>query len=567
VRRTKQSTKVLVASLVAVSMVVGACSSGDSTDTATTVKSAESSATTVASSGAATTAKPGTPVPETLNIQVSEFATLNPFKSSGVGRGTVNAVMYLPLVYLDETNTVVGAAAESFKVSADGLTTTFKLKQGLQWSDGEKFDADDVVWSLKKYLTGSLSTWASRHCCVVGQADGTFGGIKKVDDYTVDVTLEKLDPTWLVVLAAQSWIVSMLPEHALSKFSDTELGTTNYFETKPLTLGAYKFVEWKKDEYVLFERNEKWPKQPAFAKVKLKFLQSDVAAAQLETGELAASSSVAPIDAKRLTSKPSIALAQSPGVYPEVLQFAVDNPALKDPRIRQAMIYALDLDAICKEVMLGYCAVQWNQVRLRAPKWAIPTEGLEPYKYDPAKAKKLLADAGWKADQKVTIINTGGADRVRSTESLIIQASFAAVGIKAEILSTDTATLLNYAKEPSQRGAFFMFINRGAHFAADPNQVSPYTRCSTFYPKGANLSFYCDPELDALWDKGLTSTDPAVRGPIYQQAFKKISANPDVVNLYWPDALLVFNKSLKGIKGLGQPEWFTWNLADWKWEG
>ena len=243
----------------------------------------------------------------------------------------------------------------------------------------------------------------------------------------------------------------MLPEHVLSSMTDEELTTTEYFNTEPVTLGPYKFIEWRKDEYVAFERNDDWATPATFPKLQLKFLQSDVAAAQLETGDLVASSSIAPLDAKRLAELDSVDVSNSPGVYPEVLQFAVDNPVLQNPLVRQAMMYSIDLDAICEEVMLNYCSVHWNQVRLLAPEWAIPTEGLEPYEYNPDKAKELLAEAGWNPDQKIIIHNIGGADRVRSTEALIIQASFQAVGIKADIVSTDSATFLAMAKDPAQR--------------------------------------------------------------------------------------------------------------------
>ena len=116
------------------------------------------------------------------------------------------------------------------------------------------------------------------------------------------------------------------------------------------------------------------------------------------------------------------------------------------------------------------------------------------------------------------------------------------------------------------RGDFYMFINRGAHFTADPNQVSPYTRCSTFYPDGANLSAYCRPELDALWDQGLTSTDPEVRAPIYHEAFQMINADPrrghPVLARDDDHAQLVADRG--GIRS-ASAEFFTWNIAEWGW--
>lgn len=510
----------------------------------------------------------GGPVPDTLTIHVDgSMATLNPFLSSGSGRSYLNAVIYKPLLFLDTDSEVAGGVAESWDVSDDGLTITFNLRQDLTWSDGEPFTSDDALWSMQKMLTPDVSLWANRIGGVLGQEEGTFEGLSAPDDYTLIVELAGPNPAWVTILASLGFLIPMMPEHIVGGMSDEELTTTEYWNDEPVTLGAYKFVRWERDQFVELVRDDNWPTSPAFDTVQFKFLQSDVASAQLETGDLHLSTLVAPLEAARLDALDSVTVSTAPGVWPEVLQFADDDPLLQDPRVRQAMIYALDLDALCNEVMQGYCRVTWNQVRLLAPEWAIPTDDIIEYEYNPDRARELLEEAGWDENNKLTMINIGGTDRVRSTEAVVIQAAFAEVGVKLDILSTDVGTLLDASREESERGLWQMFINRGAHFAADPNQVSPYNSCDTFYPNGANLSWYCRPELDELWAQGLEGVTPEERAPIYHEAFRFLNADPDVISLYWPDTIVAKSSALTGIDPVGQPEYVGWNIDQWGWDG
>ena len=504
--------------------------------------------------------------PDVLNVQIGEFATLNPFLSSGIGRSSVNAAIYMPLVYLGADNTVQPGVASSWTESEDGLTYTFTLRDDLVWSDGEPFDSADALWSMSKYLDAELSQWASRIGGVAGQGEGEVpSGLTAPDATTLVVQLAELNPAWLTVLAAQGHIIAMLPEHVLSAMSNEELSTTDYFGTEPVTMGPYNFGSWEQDQFVELVRNDAWPEPAAFERVRLVQLQSEVAAAQLETGDLHVSATIAPLEAARLDELDNVAIESTPGVWPEVLQF--NEPNLPDPLVRQAMLYALDLDAICAEVLAGYCEVTWNQVRLRSPEWAIPTEGLQPYEYNPDKAIELLAEAGWTEDDRITLVNIGGQDRIRSTESVIVQASFEAVGIHTDVLSTDVGSFLEMAETESMRGDWDVFINRGAHFAADPNQVSPYNSCGTFYPGGANLGWYCRPELDELWAQGLSSPDPEVRAPFYHQAFTLLNADPDSLLLYWPDTIVAHDVNVVGVAPLGSSELLTWNIGSWTWGG
>lgn len=566
--------------ILVIAIIAAACTGGTTTETSvagttpatstpnttTTTVSGTSDTTTGTTDAPDDTPPPAADIPEILNIQIGEFATLNPFNSSGIGRGSVNAAIYMPLIFLGADNSIQPGVASAWEESEDGLTYTFTIRDDLTWSDGEPVDSADVLWSMAKYLDADLSQWASRIGGVAGQGEGDVpSGLSAPDPTTFVVELAQLNPAWLTVLAAQGFIVPPLPEHVLSGMTNEELGTTPYWETEPVTLGPYNFVSWERDQYVELERNDDWPTSATFPRVRLLLLQSDVGAAQLETGELHLSGQIAPLEAARLDALDNVSVETSPGVWPEVLQF--NDPALSDPLIRQAMVFSLDLDAMCEEVLAGYCAVTWNQVRLVSPEWAIPTDGLIEYEYNPERAMELLAEAGWDGSQRLTLINIGGQDRVRSTESVIIQASFEAVGIGTDILSTDVGTLLEIAENEDRRDEWDMFINRGAHFAADPNQVAPYNSCDTFYPGGANIGWYCNPELDALWAAGLESPDPEARAPYYHDAFRLLNADPDAILLNWPETIAAHDTRLEGVAPLGSAEFFTWNIGEWTWGG
>jgi peptide/nickel transport system substrate-binding protein len=567
--------------LFVLAMVAAACDSSGSDETTTssapttTAAPGDGSTTTAAPQPTTTatttppaTAPPGTPIPDTLNVHVAEFVTLNPFLSSGIGRATVTGIIYQPLVFLGPDSAVTGAAATSWEVSDDGLTWTFNLRDDLFWSDGEQFDSADVLFSMARYLNSDLSLWAGRIGGVLGQGEGDVpAGLAAPDPSTFEVTLAGPNASWLTILAAQGHIISMLPEHILGGMTVDELSTTEYFNETPVTMGPYTMVRWERDQFVELARDPLWPTPPAFNNVRLSFLQSDVASAQLETGDLHVSAQVAPLEASRLRDLDNLNVASTPGVWPEVLQFSVDDPLLQDPRVRQAMIYALDLDGICQEVLLGFCKVTWNQVRLLSPAWAIPDD-ITVYEYNPDKARELLAEAGWDESNRITLMNIGGQDRVRSTEAIIIQAAFQAVGIQTDILSTDVGTLLDVGgRQEGRRDEFQMFINRGAHFTADPSQVSPYNSCDRFYPNGANLSWYCNPDLDALWAAGLEAVTPEDRAPIYHDAFRILNEDPDVVVMNWPDVIVASNTGISGVQPLGQQELITWNIGEWTWNG
>lgn len=276
---------------------------------------------------------------------------------------------------------------------------------------------------------------------------------------------------------------------------------------------------------------------------------------------------IGPDDAGRIEGLPGVTLERGPGVAPEL--WSIMHDVGIDKRIRQAMLYALDREAICEQALQGFCSVPGSNIRLvgEAVSWAVPTTGVTEYTYDPDKARALIAEAvadgAWDPN-RVLIFNDRPGIGYKDTAIQIAQGQMAAVGINWEIVNVDTATLVaNIREEPP--GTIDGFWVSGADFSVDPSSAQTYYECSTART-GANLISYCHPELDVLWASGREATDRSQRQAIYHDAFRFMNDEVASIYLYVLDTIYAFDSRLKGVKGHQNVTGLFWDIADWRWE-
>ena len=191
--------------------------------------------------------------------QSSEVANLNPMIQPRTPDSNVQCLIFDYLVIPDENLNYVGDLAESWDISDDGTVYTFHLQEGVKWHDGEDFNADDVVFTLTalaspEYTGGN----EGRVMSIVGASEYQAGtadsveGIKKIDDYTVEITLASPNAAFL-----SNMYVAMLPEHILGEESPADWGNDD-FNRAPIGTGKYKFVEWEAGQYISLERNDEY---------------------------------------------------------------------------------------------------------------------------------------------------------------------------------------------------------------------------------------------------------------------------------------------------------------------
>lgn len=508
----------------------------------------------------------------TLNAVMAQEATeLNPLTATQQGKAEVLSLLGTPLLQSDDQAKVFSRLLTSWDPSTDAKTVTLKLKPNLKWSDGQPITSADIVTTLNIYLDSNVSASAGRIGGVEGQdavakkTATTVSGVTAPDASTVVVKLARPNVAWTANLAAVAFNLPLLPDRVLGKVAHDQLKDNAYFKTYPVSSGPFKLTAFTQGQSAQFVRNDSYfGTKPFFEKVNLKALATDVTTAQLQTGETDFIFPVDPADVQRISALDGVAVLSHQGVAPELLALNYASPKLKDPRIRQAMIYAIDRAGICKQVLAGQCTTPLTNIRQISPAWSIPTTGVTSYDYNPTKAKELLAEAGWNPSTKLILLTRTGRSYVDKAMT-ILQGQLAAVGINVTLQNVDTGQLLDTWKK--QDDSWQAAWNSGADFTLDPVAMQTYALCSARYPAGGNTSQYCNPDVDALFAQGLTQTDQAQRATTYQQIFTKLNQDPSEIYLYVVNSISASNKKITGVKAHGNLSAPYWNIEDWSWQG
>lgn len=583
----KSPTVRWLALVLSLAMILAACSTADP-DAAPTTTAAGSPATTAAP-GEATTTTAGSsdttaaPAPEgrtVLNVVIpTDPVGMNPFPETAGNRAVVHMAMYLPLIQVDNEGAIYSDILESWDVSDDATTITLKVNGGIEWSDGVPVTSADVELALRLHLDSRISTRAGRlggvagvQAYVDGDAD-SISGIVAPDDSTVVITLETPDAAWFPNWASLTRLNSMWPAHILGDVPAEDIPTHPFFETLPVVNGAYKFVQYVPDQFVELAANENYSLgTPGFEQVFFKIItDGEARLAQLQTGEIQYTDQVAAGDIERLEAIDGIQVDRAEGLNPNIIGFNDASPAFDDPRVKQALVHAVDREGLCEAVFLGACSVSDVNVRLVGDQvaWAVPSvgDGMIAYDFDPDRARELLAEAGWDSDTTLNLWLMSQAAPEPIIQSIsIMQAQWADVGVNVEITNVDVPTLLDNLGRETLNTDVHMFWNAGAVFTLDPSSVQPYNLCATAYPNGPNLTHYCDESTDDLWAEARLSADQAVRAPLYQEIFLAENKNPNNLHIAVLDNNVAYDSRLKGVLVQGDHWQSYWNIGEWRWE-
>lgn len=569
-----------LALVLALALSATACTTPDPDATDTTETTASSGETTTTSASTETTA-PAEPEGRTvLEVVIpTDPVAMNPFPETAGNRAVVHLAMFIPLIEVDNEQAIHSKVLESWEVSPDATTITLTVRDGLEWSDGTPITSADVSLALHLHLDSRISTRAGRLGGVAGVAEYTEGtadsisGIETPDDSTVVITLAIPDAAWLPNWASLTRLNSMFPAHVLGDVPAEEIPTHPYFETFPVVSGAYKFVEYVPDQYVELEANENYSLgTPGFEQVFFKIItEGEARLAQLQTGEIQFVDQVAAADIERLEAIDGITVDRASGLNPNIIGFNDQSPAFADPRVKQALVFAIDREGICQQVFLGFCSVSDVNVRLVGDQvaWAVPTvgDGMIDYSFDPDRARELLEEAGWDSSTTLNLWLMSQAAPEPIIQAIsIMQAQWADIGVNVEITNVDVPTLLDNLGRVELNTDVHMFWNAGAVFTLDPSSVQPYNLCATAYPNGPNLTHYCDEATDGLWAEARLSADQAVRAPLYHEIFLAENKNPNNLHIAVLDNVVAYDSRLKGVKVQGD-HWQTyWSISEWTWE-
>jgi peptide/nickel transport system substrate-binding protein len=498
-------------------------------------------------------------------------STIHPlFSTAGVEQG-VERQLFGALVRMTDKLEAIPDLAEKIDVSPDAKVYTFTLKKGLTFSDGHPLTAQDVVFTYQRAVdkrTGSY--WRSRLLALQGateygdQKADHITGLETPDDYTIKMTLISPDATWPITIGDFAGL-GILPKHILESTPPDQMAKAPFAFAPTPSAGAFIFSDWKQDQYLEIKRNESYAAGPKakldkiFCKV---ITQEDTGIAQLEKGEIDLMT-VSVTEADRLRKNPILTVVSVPSPSVSFLAFNLDRAFLKDKRVRQAFLYAIDREGIVKEILKGEATIVNSTVI--GPDWMGTPEGLNVYKFDPNKAKQLLKDANWNSSQKVALPYTPG-NKINDALIPVLQQQMKDVGVTLDLQTEDTPGLnrrVISAATATQAGDFDIDLVGGGVFRTDPNVSAKYFETIAFTPAGANYGHYSNPKVDDLFKQGRATTDRTQRKKIYTDLALILNDEIPWAYLWSPNSIHVYNKRLQGFKPPSYATHQVWNAEEW----
>jgi peptide/nickel transport system substrate-binding protein len=467
----------------------------------------------------------------------------------------VNKVVYNYLIKYDsETLVPRGDLAESWDVSADGLTWTFHLQKNVKWHDGQPFTARDVQFSFDARMHPDFPYYLR----------GNLAGLQKVeiiDEHTVQMIFHEKKASLPVILG---YLMDMVPEHLLKDYAPKDLINPTEFLKNPIGTGPFKFREFVPNSHVTVVANEEYFEgRPYIDSMVFKIIPDlDVQVAQLQTGALDLGI-LEPHQLQAVESLPNLEIKLAKQVNYTFIGLNHTNPLFQDKRVRQALTYGLDRAALLQTVALGRGMLAIGPI---SPflEW-VYNKNIRPYPYDVEKAKALLADTGWKPGADGILqkegkrfsftITVDKGNPVREQTAIIAQEYWKALGIETKIDAIEFNVLVrNTRTRPPSYEAYI-----GYYITPPEPDITAYYGTSG----GTNVLAYSSPEVDRLLQEGRTTLDQQERAKIYAKMQEVIAEDAPAVFLYYPYEIQAINKKLQNWPAIGYRDGLLYTHKIW----
>ncbi|CEG25837.1 ABC transporter substrate-binding protein [Bacillus sp. B-jedd] len=492
-----KTLKMLLVSLLAVSLFLAGCSGGDGTK--------KSSGDTGKGSGDG-----GNKQDTLVYARGADSVTLDPIGTTEGETFKVTENIYDTLVNFGESDTTTQPGlAESWEISDDSLTYTFKLVKGVKFHDGTDFNAEAVKYNFERWAGGNAEKFP--YYTMFGGYKGEPGHvikeIKVVDEHTIQFTLTRPQATFLVNIAMTCFGIAS--PAALEKYGDQ-------YRKNPVGTGPFKFVEWKENDTITLEKNpDYWQKgYPKLNKVIFRVIPENTARLNaLKNGEIDLMDGLNYAEVDQVTSNDKLQLIERPSMNIGYLGLTVTRKPLDNKLVRQALNHAVDKESIIKAFYAGMAEPAKNPM---PPSIQGYNESIDAYPYDLEKAKALLKEAGYEKGFKMELWAMPVA-RLYMPEGQkvaeIIQESFSKIGVEAEIKTVDWPTYLDKAA----KGEFDSFMLGWTGDNGDADNFL-YTLLDKDSIGGNNYTYYSNDELHEVLIQAQSETDQGKRAELYKKA-------------------------------------------------
>jgi len=493
---------------------------------------------------------------------LQEPDTLNPLLSDLLATAEVSSLIFSGLIATDDTGqwlpdlAVTVPTLQSGGVSRDGLTVTYKLRQGVTWHDGSPFTANDVKFTWQLIMNSKIN---------IVSRDG-YDKIKTIetpDPYTVVIRFKEYYPAYLTLFS------TILPQHILEAVGDVNKAA---FNRSPIGTGPFKFKEWRLAESVVLETNSTYFRgKPNLDTIIYKVIpDSNIMLLQLKAGEVDIVSNVAFSQLDQVKDIAGMQVIITPNMIWEHLDFNLDNALFQDVRVRQAIAAGIDKQALIANVLKS---VATPAVGDQSPlSWGYNT-GVQQEVRDVNAARELLVQAGWKLGDDGIFAKDGSklafslafptGNRSREIVASVIGQQLKEVGIAVEIKPVDPKIFFGEVlKKRGFETAMYAWVA-----GIDPNDLSLWhskkipSRSNGY--DGQNYPGWRNAEIDALTEQGAYTIDSEGRKPIYFRIQDIIVQEHPVVPLYFRSNIDAVKNTVVNYHSNPTSSGNLWNAWQW----
>jgi peptide/nickel transport system substrate-binding protein len=451
--------------------------------------------------------------------------------------------MWDSLLWVNEEGELEPALAESYEVSEDGTEYTFYLRQDVVFHNGEPFNADSVVFTWERAANAEYE-----YSYFFTNADS----VEKIDDYTVKVTTPEPDSTFLRIMA-DYW--AMIPP----KYYE-EVGEEGFVEN-PVGTGPFMFVEWVKGDHITMEANPNYWRD-GLPKVQTLIFrpipESATRVAAIQTGEVDVVGRLSSEEAQSLLGVPNVKVIRYPSTRIYYIAFnnlttGVDQPTM-DAKVRQAMNYAVDVDAIIDALFDGFGQRATGYVAEGEMGFGV----VDPFPYDPDKAKELLAEAGYPDGFQMDFACPAGAYIFFEQVCEAVQGYLLDVGIETnlEIMESGQYWDLEAAKELPPLFGDSWSSTLGEAYNRLQGALGGWD---------ASYSSWSDPTIDEYLANIEQAIDFEERKQLYEELQVYMQEDPPFIYLYQLMTFEAINTRVQNYTPRGAEDYFlmnTWVITD-----
>ncbi len=462
----------------------------------------------------------------------STFTTMDPYDANDTLSQAVVKSFYQGLYGFDHTMKMVPVLAESHTVSKDGLVYTMKLKHGVKFHDGTDFNAEAVKANFDRVTNPENKL----------KRYNLYKNIIKtevVDPYTVRFTLKESFSPFINSLAHPSAVI-------ISPTALKQLGKG--IAQSPVGTGPFKFVEWKQSDYLKVEKfagywRKGYPKVDTITWRPV--VDNNTRSAIMQTGEANFTFPVPYEQAEILKTKPGIELTAAPSIVHRYLSMNVLQKPFDNPKVREAINYAINKEALVKVAFSGY-AIPAEGVLPKGVEYAVK---LGPWPYDPAKARELLKEAGYPNGFESTLWSAYNHTTAQKVIQFL-QQQLGQVGIKVQVQALEAGQRVEKvesAQDAATAPVRMYYVGWSSSTGEADWAMRPLLASESFPPKLFNTAYYKNDAVDADIAKALNTTSAAEKTKLYTDAQQRIWKDAPWAFLVTEQLLSARSKNLSGM--------------------